>query len=229
MYDGARTQNTILVFGPQALAFNQDSIRSLGANTADPSVLEWVKDVVAELPDRFTEISERIPELGIIPGASLLRSLYQQLKTGSSEAITNDPNIPNILLTPLCVITHLVEFTRKVGLRKSGSGFEAWKDEKNNLSDATHAVGLCTGLLAALVVSLSRGLGDIEKYGAIAVRLAMVIGAVVDAEDALNTHSASFSAAWRSCDGFSAMEEIIRKFENVCGRPLNMIEALNIC
>ncbi|CAG7970570.1 unnamed protein product [Penicillium salamii] len=214
MYDGARTQNTILVFGPQALAFNQDSIRSLGANTADPSVLEWVKDVVAELPDRFTEISERIPELDIIPGASLLRSLYQQLKTGSSEAITNDPNIPNILLTPLCVITHLVEFTRKAGLRKSGSGFEAWKDEKNNLSDATHAVGLCTGLLAALVVSLSRGLGDIEKYGAIAIRLAMVIGAVVDAEDALNTHSASFSAAWRSCDGFSAMEEIIRKFEN---------------
>ena len=204
----------ILIFGPQALAFNQDSFHDLRACIADSSLLGWVHNVVAELPDRFNDVSDKIPQLGIIPGASLLKALSQQLETGSLTSIMAVPHLPNIVLTPLCVISHLASYTRYLELRYNRSGWEAWKNKKN-MSSNTDIVGFCTGLLAALAVSLSGDLEDFEKYGATAIRLAMMIGAVVDAEDAMNGSSGSFSAAWRTKEGLRNMETIIQENHDV--------------
>ncbi|CAG7918759.1 unnamed protein product [Penicillium olsonii] len=212
MHHQQNEENVFLVFGPQAIPSQNISFRTLGANGVGPSVLQWVEDVIAELPDRFDEISQRIPELGAVPGASLLKSLYQQMKTGPSKSITEKFHQPNILLTPLAVITHLAAYTGGVEQRHHGSGFGSWERNEEKFLKVSNVVGLCTGLLAALVVSLSRSSEDIQKYGATAVRLAMVIGAAVDAEDARNAPSGSFSATWRSPDGLTIVEEIMSRY-----------------
>lgn len=215
MYQEEATQNTVLVFGSQALAFNQDSFRDLSADIVDSSGLAWVADVVAELPDHFIQLSNEIPDLGAIPGGPLLKSMKEELKDESIESMTKDSNLPNVVLTPLCVISHLAAYTKYLQLRQDKSGWESWRNGKKRGSNGTHVVGFCTGLLAALVVSLSQDLEDIKKYGATAIRLAMLIGAVVDAEDAKNGDSGSFSAAWKTADDLTTIEKIIGEYTDV--------------
>ncbi|KAJ5864580.1 Polyketide synthase [Penicillium soppii] len=200
----------ILIFGPQALAFNQESFWKLQASIANSMQLGWVNHVVAELPDRFNDLSNGISRLKVVPGASLLKALSQQIGTGDLASITEATHLPNIVLTPLCVISHLVSYTEYLELRHNESGWDAWKKTKD-----TDVVGFCTGILTALVVSLSDDLESFKKHGATAIRLAMMIGAVVDAEDVMNGSSVSLSAAWRTREGLTNLEKIIRESHGV--------------
>jgi hypothetical protein len=210
----------ILIFGPQALAFNQGLFHEIQASITDSSQLDWVHEVVAELPGRFNYIKSEIPQLRVLPGASLLGALGRQIKNGSLSCITEATNLPNIVLTPLCVISHLASFTKYLGANHNRS-WEAWKHNNRNCSNETSIVGFCTGLLAALAVSLSDDLEDFEKYGATAIRLAMVIGAIVDAEDVMNGSSGSCSADWKTREGLSRMEKIVQETDGVSQRPQN--------
>lgn len=220
MYEQEATQSTVLVFGPQALAFNQDSFRDLSNAIVNSPALGWVSNVVAELPELFIQLSNESPDLGTIPGAVLLQSMSQQLKNGDLESITQDTSLPSIVLTPLCVISHLAAYTKYIEWRQNESGGEAWKKKEEDCLNTTQVVGFCTGLLAALVVSLSQDLKDFQKHGATAIRLAMLIGAVVDAEDAKNGNSGSFSAASKTQDGLTTIEQIVEEYPDVSDQRL---------
>ena len=127
--------------------------------------------------------------------------------------MTTSPRVPNIVLTPLCVISQLAAYNRYLGLSHTDSGGR--QDTKAHPLANTETAGFCTGLLAALAVSLSATQTELERHGATAVRLAMLIGAIVDAQDALDGGSTSFSTVWRKPEGFHTLEKTLQDYHDV--------------
>ena len=85
----------------------------------------------------------------------------------------------------------------------------------------TETLGFCTGLLGAIAVSSSATQAQFQHYGAVAIRLAMLIGALVDAQDKsedLYGESKSFSAAWNSPECGAEMTRILERFPEVRSR-----------
>lgn len=73
------------------------------------------------------------------------------------------------------------------------------------------------GFLSALAVSISKDEQDIERYGSTAIRLAMIIGGIVDAQEVLNSDgsSKSLATAWNSPKAESELKAILEQFPEV--------------
>jgi hypothetical protein len=108
--------------------------------------------------------------------------------------------LPNVLLTPLVVIFQLTQYSNF--LKQLYPDITPDEQLPYTYSHSTETVGLCTGLLSAAAVASSRTLRELASHGAVAVRLAMALGAVVDAgddqTDSREGHWQSFAVAWHS-------------------------------
>ncbi|OCL13141.1 hypothetical protein AOQ84DRAFT_283717 [Glonium stellatum] len=201
----------VLLFGPQALAFNQESFEQLRSTLLGSPDFRWALDAVAELPGYWSMLSKSVSRLQNIPGAELLQNLSYWLSTGKT---TQDSfPLPNILLTPLVVITHLTQYSRLLELAKLVS-----KEPQNlhaSFTQNAETAGICTGLLSALAVSSSASQAELQHYGPVAIRLAMLVGAIVDSRDTLTEvqeHSVSLSVAWSSPESGTEVAEILKSF-----------------
>ncbi|PCH03970.1 Male sterility, NAD-binding [Penicillium occitanis (nom. inval.)] len=191
--------NTVLLFGPQALSFNQEAFLKLRATILGSPAYQWVLDVVDELPTIWIALLNSIPKLEVIDGAKKLKNLSDWIRSGDIRG--DSFPLPNILLSPLVVITQLTQYANYIQehpeLRKS---------------DKTETLGFCTGILSALAVSSSAGEGQFAKYGSVAVRLAMAIGAIVDAQDSERGPSKSLATAWNTANGEDELKRILAGF-----------------
>lgn len=196
----------VLIFGSQPLDFTQETASQLRTAVLKNPALEWVPDVLAELQHRWDTVTTGIPELRAFPGDALLGDLDEWLRTGSFPQGPAAFPLPNILLTPLTVITHLLQYL-------------SFKNPSTISHDRnSETLGLCSGLLSAAAVSSAANDAQLRKYGAVAVRLAMMIGAVVDAQDRDADGQpvwASFSAAWSSTDSDHAISTVLPEFPDV--------------
>ena len=189
----------VLLFGPQALSFGEESLETLRTALTELKSCQWILDTISELPSHWNTLLTKFPKLQEIPGEKLLNDLHGWFETGVVDQATSQ--LPNILLTPLVVLTQLTQYSRYLQLSVSNSS-----DNDQDLHAAftkrnVETVGFCTGLLSASVVSSSSDQAAFRQYGAVAVRLAMLIGALVDAQDAsdrLHGRSKSFAVAWNS-------------------------------
>ena len=207
---------TVLLFGPQALSFSQESLKTLSTVLTESEDYQWVLDTVAELPSHWNTIITKIPKLQEIPGEKLLQDLNTWIRSGVVEQATFQ--LPNILLTPLVVITQLTQFSRYLLLSVSNASDQA-QDHHTAFFDRNVAtVGFCTGLLSASAVAKSSDQATFRRNSAVAVRLAMLIGALVDAQDAsdrLHGRSKSFAAAWTSPAMAAELVRILDGFPEV--------------
>lgn len=66
-------------------------------------------------------------------------------------------------------------------------------------------------------MSVSKESKDIERYGATAIRLAMIIGGIVDVQDVLDTQgpSKSLATAWNSPKAAEELKQILGRFTEV--------------
>ncbi len=204
----------MLLFGPQALSFTEESASELREALLELPKNQWIMDTVAELSDHWTNASEECSAIRITNGAILLQDLTNWLKTGKF-AQASFP-LPNILLTPLVVITQLVQYLRYLDFIQPGS------DEQGELhgvfKNEVETLGFCTGLLSALAVSSSANRVELQNYGSVAIRLAMLIGAVVDARDIAagpDGKSKSLSLAWDSNETAIELMRIVKSSPEV--------------
>lgn len=202
--------NTVLLFGPQALSFQEDSFHQLKSIILDHAENRWILDAVAELPDLFKTFSENFLKLQAISGVQQLESLNDWFKTGNIQPASF--HLPNILLSPLVVLTQLTQYSKYLKLARTESG------DGQNLyachSQKTETLGFCTGLLSALAVSSAGNQAQFQQYGAVAVRLAALIGALVDASDKPGK-STSFATVWNSRETKTEMSRILQQFPEV--------------
>nr|ASU91363.1 polyketide synthase [Ramalina conduplicans] len=190
---------SILLFGPQALSFNRESLKALRTALTESEDCQWMLETISELPNCWSTLVAELPKLQEIPGEKLLKDLDGWFKTGNIEPASF--HIPNILLTPLVILTQLTQFSRYLSLSLSNASVPAPDLHAALAQRNVETVGFCTGLLSASVVSSSSDQAAFRHNGAVALRLAMLIGALVDAQDAsdrLHGRSRSFAAAWAS-------------------------------
>lgn len=201
--------NTVLLFGPQALSFNQEAFLKLRDTILGSPAYQWVLDVVDELPTIWITLLNSMPKLEVIDGAKELKNLSDWIRSGDIRG--DSFPLPNILLSPLVVITQLTQYAN-------------YTQEHPELrkSDKTETLGFCTGILSALAVSSSAGEGQFAKYGSVAVRLAMAIGAIVDAQDSERGPSKSLATAWNTANGEYELKRILAGFPDVriCPFPI---------
>ncbi|RKU46329.1 Type I Iterative Polyketide synthase (PKS) [Coniochaeta pulveracea] len=95
----------------------------------------------------------------------------------------------------------------ETGRFDAGHGNEGTRLDKEHIE----TLGFCTGFLSSLVLSVSRNEEDIKVHGANAIRLAMLIGGIVDVQGMLDDHgpAVSLATAWTSAHGSQEMERVV--------------------
>nr|AGN71604.1 conidial yellow pigment biosynthesis polyketide synthase [Monascus pilosus] len=202
------TGSTVLLFGPQALSFTKEDFNQIRTTVLETQGFSWIVDAVAGLPGHWKALAERIPKLQSILGEQLLENLKDWFTTGQvNEA---DFHLPNILLSPLVVITQLAQYCQYLELSQADDQSDPHAIQSNNIE----ALGFCTGLLSAVTVACSTNRRQFQKYGAVAIRLAMLVGAAADAEDALSDYGASKSmaTAWNSPEAGAELSRVLQDF-----------------
>jgi hypothetical protein len=199
-------KKTTLVFGSQALTFDQKSFHQLRADVNSSPRLSWISQCVSQLADDFESLCIELPQLCYVDGRKTLRCLDSWLATGKLESMSTLVRLPNIIMTPLCFMVQIVAHDKYTSY--NGANFPGSLNAKDGSPADLEVVGFCTGILAALVRSLSSGQADIESYGAIAIRLAMLAGAIVDADEIQSGHN-SLTASWKTEQDFRVLKDII--------------------
>lgn len=200
--------NIVLLFGSQALDFNEESANQLRSTLLDSPSYQWILDVVEELPDHWERVSKELPDLQPLHGKEQLQNLKAWLE--KDQFPQGVFPLTNLLLTPLVVITHLTQYLKFLDI--CNPGVVQHDNIPTSLKFSTETLGLCTGLLSSAAVSSSASQAQLEQHGAVAIRLAMVIGALVDARDTETSSqgkSKSFSVAWNSAEAGSEMIKIL--------------------
>ena len=201
---------TVLLFGPQALSFGPESFLEIRSTLLAADENRWILDTLAELPRWLNNISAECPRFQDGRGLTLLSDLNAWLKTGN---ISQDAfPLPNILLTPLVILTQLTQYSKYLRLANPES---SGKDNAYQFSKHDRETfGFCTGFLSALAVSSSAGREQFQKYGAVALRLGMLIGMVVDAQDA-SAESTSLATVWNSLETGEETARVLKSFPEV--------------
>lgn len=201
---------TILLFGPLALSFDETAFSQIRKIVVENEDSRWALDTIAEFPQIWKALTTSIPSLKTSSGLKQLEDLSDAFRTG--RPLETPFPLPNKLLIPLVIVSHLIQYAAY--LRNSTEEQQVDPFSTSNLPDR-ETLGLCTGLLSAFAVSSSENSEQFKKYAAVAVRLAMLIGTVVDAQDEATEPSKSLSAAWNSIEGGEELKRIVKSFPEV--------------
>jgi hypothetical protein len=174
-----------LIFGSQDLDINESSAKKLRATLLETPNLQWILGTLTKLPQRWETISEAHSVLRDFSGQKHLEWLIGWLRKG---IFTDGFPSPNIVVTPLVVIAHLAQYSAFV--KQLHPGIKPDDSLQTALKLPAETIGLCTGLLSSGAVASSANLASsatlaqLETYSAVTIRMAMAIGAFVNATDA---------------------------------------------
>lgn len=190
----------VYLFGSQALSPTHDDVAKLRTTVNKTPDLRWILQIVEELPLVVKEYSSTTAN-SIPPRVLADVRLLRQFLASDMLATDLPTSLPNVILTPLVVIGHLIEYTLLVDATSTAD------------VPPSEAFGLCTGMLSAFAIAASKDQGSFVKYGAVALRLAVLIGAVVDASEGSDAAgpSRSFAAAWANI----TQEDILQIVDNM--------------
>ncbi|KAL8993291.1 MAG: hypothetical protein Q9169_006452 [Polycauliona sp. 2 TL-2023] len=202
---GASPATTVLLFGPQSLSLQDHSFSHLRSAIRGNRDNNWMRTILDELPRHVELFSQKLKKQQPSSTQELLQSIGGWL---DSDAPFPEPRkVPNTVLTPLVVLDQLAQYTQYVEVAHidAGLGSDCWSPQLRR----SETLGFCTGILSALVVSSASSKANFQTLGAVAVRLATLVGAVVDAEDGENANFVSFSTAWNTSEQEESLKRIV--------------------
>ncbi|KAJ5930367.1 polyketide synthase [Penicillium verhagenii] len=202
----------VFLFGPLALSFNNDSFAQLRKTILDSEEHGWALDTIVSLPLYWKTIVAAIPGLEAGTQLNKLEDLKEAFSIGQS--LNTEFPLPNALLIPLVVIIHLTQYTSFI--KHTNTELDQSIDLFALSKSGQETLGLCTGLLSSLVVSSAGNKAKFLHYSAVAVRLGLLIGMIVDAQDAASGQgpSKSLTAAWNSAAKADQMQRILKNFSD---------------
>ena len=213
----------LVIFGPQRSLPDPGQLSRLRlVIISQPRLVAAIRD----LPSLWRALVQSLPQYHRVPGQRLLEELRAWID--HSRPLSPSQPVPNVLLTPLSVIADLANCLH--GLRIS------FTDHDNSHATVLESVrrygdfqGLCTGLLAAIAVACSEEENDIGDFGAVAVRLGVCVGAIVDLEGAFGdppNEACCLSVRPRSGE-YSQMLKVLQDFPEVSLRPKSVPERVD--
>uniref|UniRef100_A0AAU8H3X2 SpoA n=1 Tax=Sporormiella sp. TaxID=2012087 RepID=A0AAU8H3X2_9PLEO len=196
----ADQDNLVLIFGPQDLSFDKNFARTLRTTLLESPSLQWIVEAVLELPQHWKLLENAILGLQESAGEMHLGALVDWIRLGDLPDELYP--LPNVLLTPLVVILQLTQYSTLINQLYPDINPDEQLPYLHRRR--TETAGLCTGLLSAAAVASSESLRDLASHGAVAIRLAMALGAVVDVgdhpTDSEEGQWKSFAVVWQSSD-----------------------------
>lgn len=206
---------TVLLFGPQCLSFDSETLTQLRSLVVESHSSVWL-DTISELPGYWKTLVSKFPALAALGGGDQLQELNTFFKTGTiTPALIQ---LPNVILTPIVVLTHLAHYVRYVEQQVSSTGGDAEDVFASFAQRHIETLGFCTGLLSAYAIASSSNRSELQQYGAAAIRLAMLVGAIVDAQEAPGSvygPSELFSVSWNTPETGDKIKQILDLFPEV--------------
>ncbi|KAI0535243.1 hypothetical protein GGR58DRAFT_479697 [Xylaria digitata] len=184
------THTAVLVFGLLPLSCNLAQVARVRRAVVGNAHNSWILKLVSQLPQLWTIISTALPSLQDDSGYRQVLDLAEAFRLG--RPLGTPHPLPNKVLIPLVVIFHLTQYIDFLG-RAGVNVDETWKK-------CEETVGFCTGLLSAFTIAASANKTDFQRHGAVAIRLGLLVGMVVDARETpseLNV-SKSLRTGWSS-------------------------------
>ncbi|KAI0124996.1 hypothetical protein BJ170DRAFT_673048 [Xylariales sp. AK1849] len=215
---------TVLLFGGHVLSQTKHTLDKLVQGLAEGPNADWIKETVAGLSSYWDALTNKIPDVaGAIPGSHLLADLDSWLRHGRvPDGTQQDDTLPNVVVGPLLIAIQLDQYWRYLELLRSEKGLPYGSDLQADLvarqterhGSKVEVLGFCVGLLGAVAVSSSFNRQDFEKYGAAAMRMAMLIGALLDAREVWDKgigkgKSVSYATAWRDAKQHEDLTRIV--------------------
>lgn len=203
-----------VVCGSQTPVPSSDCLQRIQSNLKDPKLKELAK-AVNDLPQFWSHLVEVKPVLSQVNDEPL-----KKLKDwASGECFLEIPEgLPNILLAPLTVIIHVVQYLRFV---HSLDADDFQEDRHRRILQSTERggfQGLCTGFLSAAALACSGSERDIWCNATVALRLATCVGAYVDL-DRLTYDSADHHTCviihWEDNCGKDRVTEVLKRYPGV--------------
>ncbi|KAF2151287.1 putative polyketide synthase [Myriangium duriaei CBS 260.36] len=194
-------KETVLVFGPQSLTFDGEKFNQLHSLLRGSTANQWILETLANLPDKWPTLAQALPKLQQTSGEKWVDRLGLWLERGRIE--DNVGSLPSVILTPLVVVEHLLQYFEYLKLSGGHVGSQ---------SESKASLGFCIGLLAATAVSEARDHEQLVHNGVIAIHLAFIIGAVIDAYDEIHADGTaqSLAVAWDSPKRKAVLDEHLR-------------------
>ena len=114
-----RDKSIVLLFGPQALSFQEDSFHLLKSDILNDAENRWILDVIAHLPIYPKTFAEKFPKIQAVLGVKLLEGLNDWIDTGKIPSASS--HLPNVILSPLIVLSQLTQYSKYLKLAYGGA------------------------------------------------------------------------------------------------------------
>lgn len=201
-----------LLFDSQCDNLDESVLRIRRAINED-STLEFLTDVLADLPSLWPLFTEADPELSQLSGDSQLSALKKVMQ---GELPSSCVKATNLLLTPLTVIQQLADF-----LKLRGSASHPAFGSSSPVEAGTHIAdvqGFCVGILAAIAVASARDESEFQTIASKVIRLAVYMGAVVDLDARVSGSRSSLAIRWRSPVQYVKLQQFLSENSTVSGK-----------
>ena len=181
--------------------------------------LPSLTEAIRELPDLWPILEKGFPSLGQIPGVQILSTLKKWISEGQELEIPEKAS--NTLLTPLTIIIQIADYVAYLKTIECEDGHASILRSVQNGG----IQGLCTGFLSAAVLACSRNMSEMSELGAIAIRLAVCVGACVDLDNAMapdDEQMLSVTCRWTSSTTIDQISAILGQFPGVSVPPVGV-------
>ena len=201
---------SLIVCGPQGGWPSHEELARLKAFLLSEPRLEPFLATIRELPQLWPLLKRTAPGIQASEAIELLGSLTQWIN--NEDCFPRDSTPPNIISTPLTVIIQIVQYFQYL----KGNG----TTHANVISSVQSGgfQGFCTGILAATALACSKDELEINTFGAVALRLAVCVGAAVDSDGKfgeLAFVTKSLAVRWKAEGGKKELERILKKYPDV--------------
>lgn len=213
--------NTV-IFGPQRGPLNPNELSRLRLSLlGEPDLVGAIRD----LPKLWSILLLILPNLSQVPALKVFEEFDRWLEKGEPPKLSRP--LANTLLTPLSVISDVlngIHYLRLRQMRESSTIPTILSKMRTN--GGFH--GLCTGLLAALAFASSDNESMIRAHAAVALRLGVCIGAIVDLESTFCTFPNEACCLVLRCEPKLEPEinKMLQDFPEVSPCPIGLWEDL---
>jgi len=205
---------SLLVFGPQTEFPPEKVLQDSRQELISSPQLSALREAVDDLPQFWQRLVDFDPSLRQVPGEKYLGHLKHWVKDGGRFPHQQN-NSPNHYALAVTVLLQITQYTRYLDQLGRGSHYKILNSVK-----AGGIQGFCVGFLSAVAVASSGSEVDLGPSAAIALRLAVCIGAYVDQDGAYSPVATEYMAVairWKggNADDKAEAAKIIRSIPNV--------------
>ncbi|KAL4882675.1 hypothetical protein BJY04DRAFT_217168 [Aspergillus karnatakaensis] len=204
-------RKVLVLFGPQRSTIRGEGVTELASAILQTPGLEFLLDELKTLKELWKGIVAGCPELSTVPGGEALSQLWLLFSGRSAAAELQQAPARSIILNIITVLSQVLDLwhhaTTDLRLDSIPTG-EVIKGG-GRVSDVQ---GFCIGFLTAAAVASSGSQQALKRNIAVALRLAVCVGALIDLDTIVSSPAVSISVDWKSESQSEELRRIIDGF-----------------